>query len=143
MTARVSWIFAYALVLHVVWGIMLLDGPAPAATTPLHGFVAVFGSSRVAAGFLLVASVLSMWGMTRAKSIRAGLLAVLPQQFALLVSAVGALRCVVGSAYADGVIRPRSFIFADQFPAVLAALLHTMAILDIARVRWPWNRQGR
>jgi len=61
------------------------------------------------------------WGLTLA----------LPQQFILMESLIGAVIAISTSSFADGVIRPRLFIAADQVPAILAAILHTMAIVNL------------
>jgi hypothetical protein len=39
---------------------------------------------------------------------------VLPQQFLLIASAIGAVFCVIDGKFADGAVYPRLFIFVDQ-----------------------------
>ena len=58
----------------------------------------------------------------------------IPQQSLLLVSAAGAITAMVLSQFADGVVRPRAFIAADQMHIVLAALGHGAAIVSAGLV---------
>jgi hypothetical protein len=60
----------------------------------------------------------------------------LPQQTLLMISACGAILAIYFSRYADGVVRPRPFIAADQIHVILAALGHTTAV--VAYVLHPW-----
>ena len=53
----------------------------------------------------------------------------------LLVSAVGAIRAMVISAYGDGVQRPRAFIIADQLPIVLIAVFHLFVVTGLLAVK--------
>lgn len=62
---------------------------------------------------------------------RRGLLELLPQQFTLMMSAGGAIVCIWAGHFADGVIRPSAFLLVDQIPAVLIALMHSGAIVEI------------
>ena len=51
-----------------------------------------------------------------------------------LVAAWGGLNAVIESQYADGVTRPAEFIFTDQLPVMLIAILHTVALIEM-----PWR----
>jgi hypothetical protein len=66
--------------------------------------------------------------------VAAGLM--VPQQFLLFISAGGAIQAMVEGQFADGTIRSVYFLLADQSPAVLAAIGHTLAIVATARAEW-------
>jgi hypothetical protein len=83
------------------------------------------------AGILLTASVLAAWAITRHQPSWQTLAALLPQQAILTVSAYAAAAAVVTAHYADGVIRPRPFILADQAPVILTFALHTAAVVEM------------
>ena len=127
---RPRWIILYAVALHLVWAVLLCASPTPLGATPL----AVFrGLPRlVAAGLLLVAGVTAVWAVRRVRvPSQWTLLAVLPQQAVLTVSAWSAAAAMWAAHYADGVPRPRGFIVADQAPVVLTAILHTLAVVEM------------
>ena len=125
-----SWIIWYAVALHVVWGLMLLSQPAAAWVTAVNGVTRIVPTSAAALLFIVVGAVASA-ALLRVLPARFSLLAVLPQQALLIMSASAAIQAMARSSFADGVVRPRAFLIADQLPAVLIAVLHTAAILDL------------
>lgn len=129
----VSIMVAYAVALHLAWAVILLfDGSATNATAlnALHRYIALPLLSPVIAGAALVAA----YGMWSGSSWTLVLL--LPQQILLMMSAAGAIEAIWLSQFADGVIRARAFIAADQLYSVLAAIGHTLAIIAHA-IRQP------
>ena len=127
----VKWIIWFAVFLHLLWGILLMISGDPVNITAIHTSMSLFkfrlllGSVYIIAGFSSAISLRSK----RRKSLT-DLLLLLPQQFLLMVSAGGAINAMYLSQFADGVIRPRSFLVADQMPVVFIALFHSCAILD-------------
>lgn len=122
----VSIMVAYAVALHLAWAVILLfDGSATNATAlhALHRYIAMPGLSPVIAGAALVAAY-AMWSNSPWT-----LVLLLPQQILLMMSAAGAVEAIWLSQFADGVIRARAFIAADQLYSVLAAIGHTLAII--------------
>ncbi|MGE5289865.1 MAG: hypothetical protein ACM3ML_22290 [Micromonosporaceae bacterium] len=129
MHPRPSWIIWYAVVLHALWGGLLLINHVPYGATALHIYA---GMPRYAmAGLFFAASALAAYGVTRNRPTWQGLASLLPQQGLLTVSAYAALSAVVYSHYGDGVLRPRGFILADQAPVVLTMVFHTAAIVEM------------
>ncbi len=61
----------------------------------------------------------------------------LPQQILLMMGVSGAIEAIWLSQFADGVLRPRAFIAADQINSVLAAIGHTVAIISHALNKLP------
>jgi hypothetical protein len=123
------WMIWYAILLHTLWACLLLASLKPYGATALHVYSPV--PRLLMAGVLLTASVLAVWAITRRQPSWQTLAALLPQQAILTVSAYAAVAAVVVSHYADGVIRPRPFILADQAPAILAFALHTAAVVEM------------
>lgn len=128
---RVSqvWIIWYAVLLHIVWGCLLLASPSPYGATALRVYHDLPRS--LMAGVLFLSSGLAAWAVTRRQSSLPGLAALLPQQALLALSAYAATAAVVAGRYGDGLPRPRLFILADQAPAILALILHTIAIVEM------------
>lgn len=123
------WIVWYAIVLHAAWGVMLLFNGDALGATATHYF---HNCNRfvVSAVFLTVA-VLAAWSVTRKTVNMTTLLALLPQQLILMVSAWTACVAIWDSSYADGVIRPTLFILADQLPIILTMVIHTATIIEM------------
>src|SRR5215471_10082471 len=123
------WIVWYAILLHTLWACLLLASQKTYGATALHVYRPV--PRLLMAGALLTAPVLAAWAVTRRRPSGQTLVALLPQQAILTVSAYAAAAAVVAAHYGDGVIRPRSFILADQAPAILAFMLHTAAVVEM------------
>ena len=126
-----KYIIWYAVWLHAVWGVALLCSDSPLGITAIHS-LGEFLSRYVIAVLYLAISAAAAWGLIRlgGRSSLMSLTYILPQQFLLVMSAYGATAAIVNSQFADCVIRPRWFLIADQSPSVIAAVLHTLAILE-------------
>lgn len=124
-----QWIIWLAIGTHALWGALLLASEDVLWITAIHHTAALgFGRWSLACLYLAVAG-LSLFGLVKKLRPQVALLLMLPQQFVLTFSAIGAIGSIVASQFADGVIRPRAFIAADQCPAVFLAIGHTGAIL--------------
>lgn len=116
-------IFAFAIIVHLVWaGLLLVDGTA-VNTTPIHETAVALGRYPTAALFFVVAILATV--AIRLKN--PWLL--LPQQTVMLAATTGGLFAIAAGAYADGTQRNPTFIAADQFPVIAATLLHTLAVI--------------
>ena len=124
-----AWIIWYAVVLHTVWGCLLLLNPAVFEATALHVFHDLPRS--LMAGALFSASGLALWALSRREPSLKSLAALLPQQALLTLSASAAVAAVFAAHYADGAPRPPLFILADQAPAIIAFVLHTAAVIEM------------
>lgn len=130
MRPRPVWIIWYAVALHVLWGVLLLVNASAVGATPLSVYRSL-PRGLVAAG-LLLAAVLALYGSTGTRGhVTVRILALLPQQGLLSLSALASVVAVVQGHYGDGVIRPRLFILADQAPLILTMLLHTVAVVAV------------
>jgi hypothetical protein len=129
MRIRPSWIIWYAVLLHALWGVLLLASPAPYGATAMHIYDSV---PRFAlAAILFTASGLATWAISWRRPSWQSLAALLPQQALLTISAYAAMLAVIQAHYGDGVIRPRLFILADQAPVLLTMMLHTVAVIEL------------
>ncbi len=126
---RPSWIIWYAVLLHTLWGVLLLASPSPYGATAMHVYDAV--PRYALAAVLFLASGLATWAIVWPQPSWRSLAALLPQQALLTISAYAALLAVVEAHYGDGVIRPRLFILADQAPVILTMVLHTAAVVEM------------
>jgi hypothetical protein len=130
----VSLMVLYAVVLHLVWAGMLLVDDQVSTVTAIASLRYVFPFP--------IAIPIMIWCALSAFSafyVRDGYVAaglMVPQQFLLFISAGGAIQAMVEGQFADGTIRSASFLIADQSPAVLAAIGHTLAIIATARAEW-------
>ena len=130
----------YGIALHLIWGIILLVAGAQ-HTAGLSWAVDVMGGAN-AAGVILIAAALAAMAGIKAKTISTKLGLLLWQQFIMTYAAGEALTCVVNGAYADGTVRPRMFILADQVNLILPAILHVIAVVVLVTegVTMPWTR---
>lgn len=132
----ISIMVLYCVALHLCWGVILFVDVDAAGATPvsaLYKFIGL-GNSNVLVATLFAASMLAMASLLPCRS-RWIVLLLMPQQLLLAVSAEGAVNAVMLSQFADGVIRSRAFIAADQLHVVLAAIGHAMAMLAHAKAK--------
>lgn len=131
----VSIMVMFAIALHLWWVLMILiDQSALNATglASLHQYV----SSPLFLATILGLSALMAVAALFVRTPPWILMLLLPQQIILMMSATGAVEAMWLAQFADGVIRPRAFIAADQMYSVLAAIGHTTAIIAHAVRRW-------
>ena len=123
-------IILYAVILHLSWGVLLLLDDSAGWATAVHSVLVWLGSTYATAAVMFAVAIAAVAGLHRrlAHSLW-GVGLMLPQQAVLFMSAVGAIQAMALSSFADGVVRPNPFIIADQLPAVLIAILHTIGIL--------------
>lgn len=130
-----KWIVIYAVLLHLTWAVTLATFP-PVRTTAIDLLLRLFGNSAPLAGGVLALSIfLAITALSLPNRPVTSFAFLLPQQFLLTVSAVGALAAMISGHFADGVIRPHEFIIADQAPAVLLAFMHAIALME----RYAWR----
>jgi hypothetical protein len=130
----VSLMVLYAVVLHLVWAAMLLVDNQVSAVTAIASLRYVFPFP-----FAVLVMIWCALSAFSAFYVRNGYWAaglMVPQQFLLFISAGGAIQAMVEGQFADGTIRSAYFLVADQSPAVLAAIGHTLAIFATARAEW-------
>jgi hypothetical protein len=118
-------IVGYAILLHFTWALCLLDDTAAANATAVHTLVHYIPIWQAVIVYVIVAAMALLHSVVKTA------LLLLPQQFVMMVSAGGAVYAMYLGQFADGVQRSHAFLVADQAPAVIAAVFHTIAILRI------------
>jgi hypothetical protein len=119
-------IVLYAIILHFVWAIALFFDTSPEFTTAISTLSVIFTRPALITTLFSVAFSALMGLMN---TFPGSFFFLFPQQIILFISAGAAIRAMVLSQFADGVVRPRAFLIADQSPAVIAASLHFIALL--------------
>ena len=121
------WIFIYAILLHITWGITLLVSQDPLGITGIASLVHLgVTSAQCVSIFYLLVALLALLGLAAPKP--AGFFFMLPQQLVLLSAAFGAINAMVTGTFADGTVKSSTFLITDQAPTVIAAGLHTLAL---------------
>lgn len=121
-------IIAYAIGLHLTWAMTLsVAGDAGYTTATIAGHDLL---GFVYPPLLLMSAVVGIICLDRGLSARCFLLAAIPQQIFLTLSAVTAVNAIYGGAYPDGVVRTGAFLLVDQAPALLAAVFHGAAMVE-------------
>ena len=122
----------YCCILHLVWGTLILIDPSTINITAIHSISRLITNPILLGSSCILCAILAIIGMTKKfHKTFWGLTLMLPQQLILMESLIGAIIAISHSTFADGVVRPRAFIACDQAPAILAAILHTIAIIEI------------
>lgn len=123
----ISIMVVYAILLHVAWAVIILVDDAAVNATAVNALFRWIHPAPLLALVIGVAAALAIVGLfTRVPWI---VLLLMPQQILLMMSAAGAIEAIWIAQFADGVIRPRAFLAADQLYSVLAAIGHTVAII--------------
>jgi 4-amino-4-deoxy-L-arabinose transferase-like glycosyltransferase len=125
----------YAIGLHLMWALLLnIDGSA-ANVTSIASTRYLLPKPLTSIAMIVVAFAALYGAIWEANRNRAWKW-MIPQQILLMVGAMGAVEAVWDGQFADGVVRSRSFIAADQWDMVWATILHTLAMASIAREGW-------
>jgi hypothetical protein len=128
----------YAIVLHLIWAVALYYDESVRGVTAIYELSGWFPPpytkwALASVAIMAIAGIYSH-GM-------AAVALMLPQQAVLVLGAMGAIEAMYLGSYADGVLRPQAFLIADQMPAVLAAIGHTIAIVDSENMKkWKAGR---
>lgn len=128
-------VLVYAIVLHALWGLLLIVSPSLLLTTPMAYLLRAMPQDI--AGLVLVGVALGgLWGLKHPGW--KGLVAATPQNFMLFVAATSGVASAVMGHYPDGVVRPALFILTDQLPTILVAALHAacLAVYHGREDRW-------
>jgi len=125
------WIIWYAIALHWTWAFLLMGSNDPLNVTAIHS-LRILTPGRYAMGsLLLLVGLLAYLGLRRIDKGVSAIYFLLPQQFILTISAIGAFIAIKNGVFADGVVRSTSFLAADQAPAIFGAVFHTAALIQL------------
>lgn len=124
-------VIIYASIMNLVWGSLLLFNPEVGGISTLHDLFTIFTTNLWY--ILIIIGLIAMIPVIRPMGWLTSLLMLVPQQAVMFVSLITAITAMVNGVFADGDPHPRSFITADQFPAVLIATLHLYSLLETFR----------
>src|SRR5262249_28521617 len=122
-----------ASAIHLSWAAALLF--APLHTTGIELLLDLSFGSHIIAAILCAAVSLAAVAAIFCRNLTFCVFLVLPQQFLLIASAIGAVFCVIEGRFADGAVYPRPFIFVDQIYLVLLCVAHGLQIVTLWRER--------
>ena len=120
-----------ASAMHLSWAAALLF--APLHTTGIQLVLDLSFGSHIIAAILCAAVSLAAVAAIFRRNLMLCLFLVLPQQFLLIASAIGAIFCIVDGKFADGAVYPRPFIFVDQIYLVLLCVAHGWQTRSLCR----------
>jgi hypothetical protein len=120
-----------ASAMHLSWAAALLF--APLHTTGIQLVLDLSFGSHIIAAILCAAVSLAAVAAIFRRNLMLCLFLVLPQQFLLIASAIGAIFCIIDGKFADGAVYPRPFIFVDQIYLVLLCLAHGWQTISLCR----------
>ena len=122
-------VIVLAIVMH------LYDAAIMAFTSSANGTIAMSALLTVFRKGWLVSAILTACAVSAAFGHwlpdlppRTRMAALIGQQTALIIPALGTIYAILHGAYADGVPRPWEFISVDQFVTIGAAIIYTAAI---------------
>lgn len=146
---RTKWIVWFGALLLLTWAVLVTLSPNAQHTTALGGVADAIHPRWLLATVLWAVSLSTLSALLvgdggargrfpevhkRIQTWRLGTLAA--QQALLFLAAYASLSAVAHGQYGDGVERPQAFMLADQIPASLGFLLHTLAVLEIGGITW-------
>ena len=129
MNTQHKLIIFYATALQFIWGVILLFASTPPLIVAFDSILNFVGNSHLLGLIFIVTALLSLWG-SKGDDLKS-LLKLIPQQFIMFLAAGSAIKAIMLSSYADGVIRPRVFIATDQISVILIALFYLMAVIQV------------
>lgn len=115
-----------AAVLHAYWGlILLIYASAALGATPVAGLYERVPSARALGALLIAASSTAAIAVV-VRSGTMGLVLLLPQQMALLISLWSSVAASVAGMYADATVVPGGWkhVSVDQAPMIVWVLAH-------------------
>lgn len=117
----------FAITLHLFWASCLLIDLAPLGVNAINALHRFIQPPPLLVATLIGVAVLAGIGIFHRN--QWAVLLLIPQQIILFMSAAGALQSAWLGQFADGVLRPHTFIASDQIYSILLALGHTIAIM--------------
>jgi len=124
--------------LFVLWAALLLVPSYNAGdATPTSYLVSLCGTQTAAAITLIGVILASLLALSRPIG-GVSLMLLAPQQSVLAIAAAASIKAIVVAHYADGVIRDRGFLAADQVPIILLFFTHSL-VLGVLIMQWVYR----
>lgn len=125
---RWKWLIACVVFMHLIQGALLVFDATAGNTTSTASVMQLIPVGHSLAGLIILATAcLSIYELVMNRHVTF----FIPQFLLLVIGAFGAAEAITQSAFADGVIRSRSFIAADQSIYIVLALIYGIALLEI------------
>ena len=128
---RNYFIIFYATILQIITGVVLLFSPTQIEVAQLGIFNILF-PYKIGAVLMLLSVALVIFADLYIKNKLLNILLHIPQEFFLILTAISGILYVSLGHYADGVVRSQAFIFIDQLPGIVAAVLYLVFLFDFA-----------
>ncbi len=132
----VSIMVCSCVALHMWWAFLLMLDDSASMATGLAALQKIIPNNMYLSLALFTASCASLMGILIVRPWAIVLL--LFQQVLLLFSAAGTVEAIWLSQFADGVIRSRTFIAADQGYAFIMAVCHSVALAMHVKLSRKW-----
>lgn len=129
----ISIMVLYCIALHVWWAFMVVIDASALNATALNALIHMVSNRWTICLALLVSSSMSLIGVLL-QTKWAGVLFI-PQLIMLMLSSAGVVDAVWLSHFADGVVRSRVFIAADQMHILLTAIGYSVAVITHIRAQ--------
>lgn len=134
MHAHTPYIIWWAILVHIVWGTVLLIDPSIAPLVILVGlhWILALGVPIATVGCVLIAAaILSTIGLVLDNKLsrRTGLLLLMPQYTILIAAFISDLQSIV-IGQVSGREVDHLILFTVLAPILIAALLHSLAIIE-------------
>ena len=135
---RWKWVLIPIIIMHLAQGVLLAFYETAGNTTSTATLVKLIPNHSIAGIVLIAVALLSAYQLFMGYS----KWLLLPQFLALVAAMNGATLAIWNSAFADGVIRSRPFIAADQMIYIVIPWVYGLVVLEIyeARFRIPLGK---
>lgn len=120
---------AFASLMHLLWGVLLLTNGGGLHIAATGAMVTLIPSYEIQAIVYIASALLPLMLLWRPGSV-AGLIRVSPQCALLILSGASAIVAITSCAYADGTPRPWPFIMMDQGIYLVLPLLYAFESID-------------
>lgn len=115
---------------HLIWGIVIISTPFVINTSTLATINSLFVYYWAGGIALITSSLIAIYGLKRSTTLLGDIIYLIPLQFFVWLAALTAVNAVLSGHYADGVIRPRQFIFVDQLTHILLSVFVTIVVFE-------------
>ncbi len=129
---RWKWAIIPIIGLHLAQGILLSFFETAGNTTSTSTLMTLVPDHTIAGIILVMVALLSIYQLATGTS----KWLFLPQFFMLIIAMGGAVLAISNSAFADGVVRSRAFIAADQLIYIILPWIYGIVILEIHQTQF-------
>jgi hypothetical protein len=120
-------------VMIAIQGVLLIASDDPVGAIPMAAVLGVSGHRLIAGWIMILALPVAVITLASSQTLPrlARIVCLAPQLTVSLIYGWGAISAIIAGHYADGVVRPSSFILADQLGLIILMTLHSAAVAEI------------